>query len=496
MSAVDEKPDKEVLLKQFCAEHENDPLGFVQKVYPWGKPGSVLENWAGPDDWQAEVLTHLGEKSLEEKPVWLARASGHGIGKTALIAWIIHWFASTRDHPQIVVTANTRIQLESKTWRELAKWQKLAKNGDQFEHTATRYASKDDPKTCFATAIPWSKERSEAFAGTHEKHVLILFDEGSIIPDVIYEVAEGSMTTPGAMFIVFGNPTRNSGRFYEIFHGQRHLWNTAQIDSRATKVATGNKALFDRWIQAYGEDSDFFRVRAKGQFPRAGSTQFISSELVEQAVGRSYLPSVYQHAPRILGVDVARFGDDQSVIIRRQGLAASNLRKFRGIDTMRLASAVAEEIKQWDPDAVFVDAVGVGAGVVDRLHQLKYRHVIGVNAGSKAVDHNKYFNLRAEMWGQVKDWLEAGGMIPDDQELRDDLIGPEYGYDPRERTQLEKKVDMKERGLASPDSGDALALTFAQPVMRRADRSGFLRKKNKYNPRGHLTNAGNRFGRR
>jgi len=483
--------DFEKNLKVFCGEHRHNALGFVRGIYPWGKPGTLID-WDGPDEWQAEVLKEVSRCSEQGIAAWIARASGHGIGKTALIAWIIHWFCSTRTSPEVVVTANTKVQLETKTWREVAKWQALAYNGHWFEHTATKYILKADPKTWFAAAIPWSKERSEAFAGTHEKHVLIIFDEGSAIDDKIFEAAEGAMTTPGAMFIVFGNPTRNTGRFHEIFHKQRHLWNTAQIDSRETKIATGNKGLFKRWEDAYGEDSDFFRVRCKGQFPRAGTMQFIPGDIVEEAMIRGYHPTVYSQMPKILGADVARFGDDQSVIIRRQGLVASKLQKFREIDTMRFASIIAAEIEEWQPDAVFVDEVGVGAGVVDRLHHLKHKHVIGVNGGRKAMNDQKYFNLRAEMWGKMRDWLEAGAMIPNDTELRDDLIGPEYGYDPRERTQLERKVDMKERDLASPDSGDALAHTFAQPVSRTAQERALARKqKKKYDPRGQ--NA-RRFG--
>ncbi len=477
-------------LEDLCGRYFDDPLKFVLAIYPWGEADGPLAEWSGPDKWQAETLTYIGECVKAGKRVWIARASGHGIGKSAEIAWIIHWFMSTRRDPQIVTTANTKIQLESKTWRELAKWQKMALNGHWFEHTATKYIFIREglkaAKTYFASAIPWSKERSEAFAGTHEKHVLMLFDEGSAVDDVIFEVAEGAMTTPGSMFIVFGNPTKNTGRFHRMFHSERDLWNTAQIDSRDTKVATvKDRELFDRWVKAYGEDSDFVRVRVRGVFPRAGTMQFIPGDIVEEAMDRGYHPTVYDQMPKILGVDVARFGDDQSVIIRRQGLVASKLQKFREIDTMRLASIVAAEIEDWQPDAVFVDEVGVGAGVVDRLHHLKYKHVIGVNGGRKPMDDQKYFNLRAEMWGKMRDWLEAGAMIPQDTELRDDLIGPEYGYDPRERIQLERKVDMKERDLASPDSGDALAHTFAQPVSKTAQERAMAKKSRpKYDPRG------------
>ncbi|MFH1090476.1 MAG: terminase, partial [Pseudomonadota bacterium] len=164
---------------------------------------------------------------------------------------------------------------------------------------------------------------------------------------------------------------------------QRHRWITRQIDSRTAKMA--DKAQIERWIEDYGEDSDFVRVRVKGEFPRAASNQFIPSDLVEAAAGKSLSPEVYRRAPGVLGVDVARFGDDQTVLIRRQGLAAFGLRKFRGLDTMAVAGIVAQEIVSWRPDAVFVDAVGLGAGVVDRLRQLGHA-VIAVNSGERAAE--------------------------------------------------------------------------------------------------------------
>lgn len=412
-----------------------------------------------------------------EDAIQVAVSSGHGIGKTALVAWIIIWFLSTRPFPQVVVTANTKTQLTGKTWRELSKWHGLAINRDWFEWTATKFELKAHRETWFAQAVPWSKNRPEAFAGTHEKYVLMIFDEASAIDDSIWDTAEGAMTTPGAIWIAFGNPTRNSGRFKECWGRLRHRWISRQIDSRTAKKA--NREKIDQWIQDYGEDSDFVRIRVKGIFPRASSTQFISEDLVDDAIRRVHETDAWSHAPRVIGVDVARFGDDQSVILLRQGLHIHRVRKFRGVNTMQLASYVAEEIDQYRPAATFIDVVGIGAGVVDRLRQLRYK-VVEVNSGEKASDENRYFNVRAEIWDRMRQWLKVGA-IPDDVEMRTDLIGPEYGYDKRERIQLEKKEDMKARGLASPDSGDALALTFAMPVSI-AEREASQEKKEDYDP--------------
>ena len=269
------------------------------------------------------------------------------------------------------------------------------------------------------------------------------------------------MTTQGSLWVVAGNPTRNTGRFSECWKSFKHRWLTSEIDSRIAKMA--DKKKIQQWIDDYGEDSDFVRVRVKGQEPRSGSMQLIGDELVDIACNRVLHPTQYAHSPKILAIDVARFGDDQTVFIKRQGLACFDLMKFRGLDTMAVASQAARVINDWNPDAVFIDAVNIGAGVVDRLRELKYQ-IIEVNGGRAATDVNKYFNKRAEMWDAVKIWLESGGGIPNDQELKKHLCAPEFGYDPRERIQLERKDDLKDRMGESHDCGDALAYSFAEPV--------------------------------
>lgn len=208
-----------------------------------------------------------------------------------------------------------------------------------------------------------------------------------------------------------------------------------------------------------------YRQEFECDFAASNENVLISIDVVNIAAGRDYHPTAYNRAPKVLGVDVARFGDDKSVFIYRQGTVAFGLKKMKDQDTMRLAGLVAQEIEKEKPDAVFVDVVGIGAGVVDRLRELKYR-VIAVNAGSAATDDQKYANKRAEMWCSMRDWLAECGQIPGDLELRNDLAGPTFHYDNRNRILLEKKEDMKRRGLPSPDCGDALSLTFAQPVAR------------------------------
>ncbi len=262
------------------------------------------------------------------------------------------------------------------------------------------------------------------------------------------------------MWFAFGNPTRNTGRFRECFGRFRHRWSTRQVDARESRIANGEQVR--QWLDDYGEDSDFVRVRVRGVFPRAGALQFIGQDVIEAARRN---PSTGE-GPRIVGVDIARFGDDQTVLLLRQGDRIATMRRWRGLDTMQTASRIAEFVEREEPDAIFIDGAGVGGGVVDRLRQLGH-DVIDVNGGGRAADDIAYFNLRAEMWGKMRAWL-ATGALPEDSELTADLAAPEYGFDARNRLQLERKEDMKKRGLASPDSADALALTFAAPVRAQA----------------------------
>lgn len=450
------------------AAFEFDPVGYVRYVFDWGHGDLAGED--GPDEWQEDLLRTIGDAlKTSDTAVQIAIASGHGIGKTAVSAWIIHWFVATRPNCAGVVTANTRDQLVNKTWRELSKWNAKAINGHWFDWSATAFRGKESPETWFIAAQPWTKERSEAFAGLHEKDVLVLYDEASAIEDVIWEVSEGAMTEKGALWVCLGNPTRNTGRFRECFGRRKHRWITRQIDSRSAKRA--NKEQIQQWVDDYGEDSDFVRVRVRGVFPRAGSMQLIPSDVVEEARKRD-CDALFSDAI-VLGVDVARYGDDQSVIAIRQGRDGKSRpwRRYRNINTMELAARAAETAWDYRADAIFVDGTGVGAGVVDRLGQLSLPPgcaVYEINFGSKPdtdfiTEGVRAGNKRAEIWWNMGQWLKRGS-IPDSQEIEDDLIGPEYGYNADNAIMLEKKEDMKKRGLPSPDNGDALALTFAYAV--------------------------------
>ncbi|HUU73723.1 MAG TPA: terminase, partial [Burkholderiales bacterium] len=417
----------------------------------------------GPDVWQAEQLIRIGEK-FKENPLCSLReatASGHGIGKSAEVAFIVLWAMSTRPHLNGVVTANTLPQLTTKTWRELAVWHKRAINEHWFKWSATKFYHRQHPETWFVAAVPNTEHNSEAFAGLHATHVLVIYDEASGIPDKIWEVSEGAMTTPRAMWFVYGNPTRNTGRFRECFYSDKSRWVRRQIDSRTARMT--NKEEISSWVEVYGEDSDFIRVRVRGVFPRVGDMQFIASDLVDRAMHWECPYEAHFQLPVLIGVDVARYGDDKTIIAIRQGRKLLELRKFRELNTMQVATQVADAIREFRPAAVFVDGIGVGAGVVDRLRMLSYE-IVEVNAGVKADDFETYFNKRAEMWDRMRIWLREGADLPNDAELRQSLIGIEYAFDAKELMRMERKQDMKKRGLESPDEGDGIAMTFAEAI--------------------------------
>jgi hypothetical protein len=475
----------------------DDPLGFVLYAYDWDNDPSLRvvklqEPWAsrfpcafGPDAWACEFLAAVGEGvrargfdgTMPVAPQRHATTSGHGIGKSAVTAWLVNWIMSTRPHCKGVVTANTGEQLATKTWAEIAKWTKRCITGHWFDVNqgkgAMRMRHKDHPESWRCDAQTCREEDSEAFAGLHaaSSTPFYIFDEASAVPDAIWEVAEGGLTDGEPMWFVFGNPTRNTGRFFECFNGARHRWRTQQIDSRTVQLT--NKPQIQEWVDDYGEDSDFVRVRVRGVFPRSSSLQFIPRDLVEEAMSRKPADVSIAGRTAVIGVDVARFGDDQTVIRTRIGRDAASWEplRYRGLDTMQTAARVAEHVERIKAAGlrvvVFIDGGGVGGGVVDRMRQMGH-DVIEVQFGGKATDPRKYANKRAEIWGNLRDWL-PGGCLKRDEALATDLTAVEYSFRPDDSLLLESKESMKRRGMASPDDGDALALTFAQPVPEFTD---------------------------
>lgn len=466
----------------------HDPLGFAYFSFPWGEKGTQLENFDGPDEWQIKILKKIGDelkkgKSLS-KAIKIAIASGHGIGKSTLVSFLILFAMATHENTRGVVTANTEKQLSSKTWAELSKWYNLFIGKELFTYTATALFSADKQyeKTWRIDAIPWSESNPDAFAGLHNQgnRILIIFDEASSIADIIWEVAEGALTDKETEIIwcAFGNPTKNSGRFRECFRKYRNYWHTEQIDSRTVKVS--NKVLLNEWVELYGEDSDFVKIRVRGVFPSASDTQFISASIVDEAQKRVYKVGQFDNLPVIIGVDPAWTGGDTLEIVMRNGYSMKCLATIeKNDDDMRMANLIAQFEDEYKADAVFIDQ-GYGTGIYSIGKSMGRRWRL-VAFGGKA-PNDMYLNMRAYMWGEMKEWLKEGGSIPNEQGLYDDLVGPEAIIDKNGRIQLESKKDMKERGLPSPNKGDALALTFAFRVTKKINGNQKRVANTEYNP--------------
>ena len=462
----------DLLLADEVSRFYDDPLGFVMFAFDWSE--GELRGFDGPDKWQIDFLNSIGVAVRKGgfdgvnavDPILMATASGHGIGKSALVGMLIMWIKSTRPHSKGVVTANTGDQLRTKTMAELAKWRKRCITGHWFEMNAMSMVHKVHHETWRVDAQTCREENAEAFAGLHaaDSTPYYIFDEASAIPEKIWEVAKGGLTDGEPMHFAFGNPTRNSGSFRECFGRQKHRWSTRQIDSRTAKMT--NKRLIQQWIDDYGEDSDFVRVRVRGMFPRGGDMQFIPSDYVFKSMklgSGQYLGD----DQLICGVDLARGGDDNCMIQFRRGNDAISEQVYKipgekSRDSTKVISLLTMVLDRHKPDVTFLDETGLGGPIADRMSQLGY-HCIGVNFGSSADDKTKYVNKVVEMWARMRQWIMSGGSIPDEPQLEMELTEREYWHNDKDQLVLTKKKDMQN----SPDWADALALTFAYMVPKR-----------------------------
>jgi len=432
-----------------------DPVAFVRECLG-----------AEPDGWQLEVLHAFPTNQR------IALKACKGPGKSTVLAWLIWNFLLTRPHPKVVATSITGDNLRDGLWTELAKWQGRSPIlRELFDWTTTRVQAHDHPETWFASARQWSKSadpssQADTLAGIHAERVLFIIDEAGGVPDSVAAAAEAGLATGlETKLVIAGNPTLLEGPLYRASTRERHLWWVKEITGdpddpgRAPRISV-------QWareqIEKYGRDNPWVLVNVFGQFPPAQANSLMGVDEVQAAMQRRLQPPEYSQEAKIMGVDVARYGDDRSVVFVRQGRWASRPQVWRNLDLMTLSGYVVRAIEEHRPHAVFVDQTGLGAGVVDRLAQLG-RRVVGIDFGGKPMTE-RYVNRRAEMWWSLAAWVKTG-QLPDIPELVGELTAPTYSYaNAAGRLQLESKEDMKKRGLSSPDLADALALTFAEPV--------------------------------
>lgn len=488
----------EAQLAEDMARFFDDPLGWVLYAYDWSNdpnlqvcklpaPWSLVydSEW-GPDAWACELLDDIGKQVREHgfdgrtsvPAIREAVASGHGIGKSAVTAWIVGWIMSTRPFARGTVTATTNQQLSTRTWAEVAKWNKRCITGHWFDVSTSRGAMimkhRQHPDAWFCSAQSCDEHNSEAFAGQHavNSSSFYIFDESSGVPDATHTVAEGGLTDGEPMMFAFGNPTQNTGWFAECFKSQRHRWRTWQIDSRDVQIT--NKQHLQDMIDDYGIDSDRVKVRVRGMFPALSAKQFFSAKDLDAAFGRHLEITQYAWAPKILTLDPAWEGDDELVFGLRQGLKFDILGAISKNDNdIEIAQKLAQFEDDHEADAVFVDA-GYGTGIVSagdtwgRDWQLVWFAGESANPGC--------LNKRAEMYEAARLWLKSGGALPKDHRLYNEAMAIETVARDDGKIQIESKKDLKKRlkliagsegESASPNRCDAWVLSFAYPVQAK-----------------------------
>lgn len=428
--------------------YRSDPVLFVREVLG-----------AEPDDKQAEALKAVasGERRVSVR-------SGHGVGKTTMLAWLTIWWICTRFPQKTICTAPTADQLfdalasETKAW--MGKLPPMLR--DVFEVQSERIFFKPAPDESFISYRTSRADKPEAMAGVHADNVLLIGDEASGIPEQVFEAAVGSMSGFSAHTVLAGNPVRGSGTFYETFHKLRDQWHTIHISCVGHPRVTPD--MIEDVRRRYGEQSNAYRIRVLGEFPLADDDTVIPRDLATSALSRDVTAT---NVKEIWGVDVARFGMDASALARRKGnVLTKKVETKRGYDTMRLVGWIKST---WDttlpterPSEILVDVIGMGAGVLDRLVELGLP-ARGINVSeSPTIFDEQYINQRAELWFSGRRWLEQKACsLNGDADLVEELTIPKYKHTSSGKIQVESKEDMKKRGFPSPNLADAFLLTFA-----------------------------------
>lgn len=427
---------------------------------------------ARPEPWQTKALR--GAVAHDR----LAVRSGHGVGKSAWLSWLVLWWLLTRFPARVAATAPTAHQLSDVLWGEIAKWHRRLPERLRaaLDLKSNRIELAAAPQMSFAAARTARREQPEAFQGFHCEHMLFIADEASGIDDAIFEVGAGAMSTLGAKTVLAGNPTRNSGYFFDAFHRMRGRFWTLKVSSEEVARA---RSHIDDVAAAYGKDSNAYRVRVLGEFPESMDESVIPLEWIEAALSRE-VATIESFRP-VWGLDVARFGDDRTALAKRRGnTLLEPVTCWHGKDTMQTAGLVMEEWRAAGeserPSEILVDAIGIGAGVADRLGELGLP-ARGINVAEQPAATDRFARLRDELWWRTREWFAARDCrLARDPALVAELSGPSYAFTSAGRLVIESKDEMKARGLVSPDLADAFVLTFAGGL-DRAEPTGRERKR-------------------
>lgn len=411
--------------------------------------------------------------------------SGHGVGKSALDAWSVFWYMTTHYPCKVPCTAPTSHQLKDILWAEFAKWHRRMPEALRNEF-AIKSSDQDlrvylvaSPEESFASGRTGRKDNPEALQGFHSDNLLFVLDEASGIDDIVFQVAEGALSTPNAKVLMTANPTRTSGYFFESHHKMRHRWHTMRVSCEDSSQVS--PAYIQDMADKYGVESNIFRVRVLGDFPASDDDVLMPLDLIESAVSRDIEP-ITSIMP-VWGLDVARFGNCRTALAKRQSnRLLEPVKSWAKRDLMEVAGLVLQEYENTPsnlmPAEILVDAIGLGAGVVDRLKELGLP-VRGINVGESPSGKDRYMRLRDELWWLGREWFESRTcQIPEDETLISQLCTLRYAISSSGKIQIERKEQLMERGVQSPDEADAFILTFAG-----LDRRGVVKDKYMHRPK-------------
>ena len=442
-------------LVSLIERYYNDPLGWA-----WDVCGVECV----PD--QAALLQGLVDHGH------VSARSGHGTGKSYGMALGIWWFLSTRYMAKVPCTAPTAHQLKDVLWARLGEIRLTMSPlfADLFDFQTESIVQKQYPEQWHALARTARKEKPEALQGFHGEHLLFVVDEAGGVPDEIYEVAQGALTSENNFAILAGNPTRNTGFFFDSHHRDRRSWHCLHFNSENSSLVSQEyvKRMGDR----YGRHSNVYRVRVLGDFPKQEEDQLIGLDLIENAVNRKV--EVDDSAPVAWAIDPARYGDDETALAKMKGDEVFEVTGTRGRSTMAVVGWIVDQINHaypWHrPSVILVDVIGLGAGVFDRLEELGY-NVVAVNVSTPLEANDDYGNVRALIYGRLRDDLQLGRIsLPDDPDLIAQLSSVKYTFDSKGRMMLWPKEKMKKEGMSSPDRADAVAmLKYMGPMEYLAD---------------------------
>jgi len=424
----------------------NDPVLFVESVIG-----------AKPQKWQSEALRNIAEHPK------LAVKSGHGVGKTAFEAWVTLWWLLTHYPCKVAVTANTAHQLNDVLWTEIDKWARKLPQGfkDLLEFKTDKISLKGASDS-FAVARTSRRENPEALQGFHSENMLFICEEASGIPDVVFQVGEGALSTPNAKVLLCGNPTRADGYFYDAFHSHREMWKCMTVSCEDADTVSEN--FIADMAAKYGVDSNVYRVRVSGEFPTQSDDVLLPLHLVEAATKRDIQMSPTTEV--VWGLDVSRYGSDRTALCKRQGnVVLEPIKTWQNKDLMELAGIILTEYEATRysdrPTAIYIDSIGVGAGLADRLSELDLP-AIGIAVSESASLKEKFVRLRDELFWKAREWFEGRDVqIPNDETLISEITSVRYKYQSTGKLKIESKDEMKRRGQRSPDAADAFVLTMA-----------------------------------